>query len=207
VCLFWQNRFGVTPSYYLQTAFVRRFSNANSASHESPRGKWIKIPVPALLIKESYVLAQKRLTNNKLKGPCRIIETSILQSLVHCRHCGYALYRSSTQSSTRKICFYCCSGSDAYLHAGKALYGVRLKVRFNLKARYWVGCAERTFATTMVTCGAHSAPYPNKKNRTFNHTPLYDQYPIREKLLDQLVCAEILRLLEDSTYLQIELNR
>jgi site-specific DNA recombinase len=39
---------------------------------------------------------------------------------VHCRHCGYALYRTSTRSSARKIYYYRCLGSDAWRYEGKA---------------------------------------------------------------------------------------
>ena len=128
----------------------------NSANHELPREEWIEIPVPALVSEETFALAQEKLIYNKLHGPRRTIEPSILQGLVHCRQCSYALYRSSTRTSARKIYYYRCLGSDAYRHAGKAI------------------------------C---------------------DQKPIRQDLLDQLVWTEILRLLEDPTLIQNELNR
>lgn len=75
---------------------------------------------------------------------------------MHCRQCGYALYRTSTHSSARKIYYYRCLGSDAYRHAGQAV------------------------------C---------------------DQKPIRQDLLDPVVWTEILRLVEDPTLIQNELNR
>ena len=128
----------------------------NSANHELPREEWIEIPVPALVSEETFALAQEKLIYNKLHGPRRTIEPSILQGLVHCRQCSYALYRSSARTSARKIYYYRCLGSDAYRHAGKAI------------------------------C---------------------DQNPIRQDLLDQLVWTEILRLLEDPTLIQNELNR
>ena len=128
----------------------------NSANHELPREEWIEIPVPALVSEETFALAQEKLIYNKLYGPRRTIEPSILQGLVHCRQCSYALYRSSARTSARKIYYYRCLGSDAYRHGGKAL------------------------------C---------------------DQKPIRQDLLDQLVWDEILRLLEDPTLIQNELNR
>lgn len=93
----------------------------DSSNHERPREEWIEIPVPALVSEETFALAQENLERNKLHGPRRTIEPSILQGLVHCRQCGYALYRSSTQSSARKIYYYRCTGSDAYRHAGKAV--------------------------------------------------------------------------------------
>jgi len=92
-----------------------------SASHERPRTEWIEIPVPALVSEETFALAQENLEYNKQHGPRRTIEPSILQGLVHCRQCSYALYRSSARTSARKIYYYRCLGSDAYRHAGKAL--------------------------------------------------------------------------------------
>ena len=128
----------------------------DSANHERPRTEWIEIPVPALVSEETFALAQENLEHNKRHAPRRTIEPSILHGLVHCRQCGYALYRTSTRSSARKIHYYRCLGSDAYRHAGQAL------------------------------C---------------------DQKPIRQDLLDHLVWTEILRLLEDPTLIQNELNR
>ncbi|MGH8601952.1 MAG: recombinase family protein [Gammaproteobacteria bacterium] len=128
----------------------------NSASHERPRTEWIEIPVPAVVSEDRFALAQEYLEHNKQYGPRRTIEPSILQGLVHCRQCGYVLYRTSTRSSARKIYYYRCLGSDAYRHAGQAV------------------------------C---------------------DQRPIRQDLLDHLVWSEILRLLEDPTLIQSELNR
>ena len=80
---------------------------------ETPRDQWIEIAVPALVDERSFDLAQERLRDNKRLAPRRTIEPSILQGLVHCAGCGYALYRTSTHSSARKIYYYRCLGSDA----------------------------------------------------------------------------------------------
>jgi site-specific DNA recombinase len=114
-----------------QTATRQRTSNRrlrqrgslpsrNSASHELPREQWIEIPVPALIDEITFALAHERLANNKKLSARRTIEPSILQGLVHCRHCGYALYRTSTHSTARKIAYYRCLGSDAWRYEGKA---------------------------------------------------------------------------------------
>jgi hypothetical protein len=44
------------------------------------------------------------------------VTPSVVQGLVSCTKCGYALYRTSTRSSARKIHYYRCLGSDTYRH-------------------------------------------------------------------------------------------
>ncbi len=91
-----------------------------SASHELPREQWIEIAVPALIEADTFDAAQERLASNKQRSSRRTIEPSVLQGLVHCKECSYALYRSSTHSSARKIYYYRCLGSDAWRYSGKA---------------------------------------------------------------------------------------
>jgi site-specific DNA recombinase len=92
----------------------------NSANHELPRDQWIEIPVPALIDPDTFALAQERLESNRKHASRRTLEPSILQGLVHCRQCGYALYRTSTRSSARKIFYYRCLGADAWRYDGHA---------------------------------------------------------------------------------------
>jgi len=128
----------------------------NSASLERPREEWLEIAVPALINEETFALAEERLVVNKKYAARRTVEPSLLQGLVHCRQCGYALYRTSTRSTARKIFYYRCLGSDAYRYDGQA------------------------------RC---------------------DQRPIRLDLLESIVWAEVLRLLEDPALIQTELDR
>jgi site-specific DNA recombinase len=86
---------------------------------ETPREQWIEIPVPALVDERTFDLAQERLQDNKRFAPRSTVEPSILQGLVHCAECGYALYRTSTRSSARKIYYYRCLGSDAWRYQGQ----------------------------------------------------------------------------------------
>ena len=76
--------------------------------------------MPALVDERTFDLAQERLQDNKKFSPRRTVEPSILQGLVHCADCGYALYRTSTRSSARKIYYYRCLGSDAWRYQGQA---------------------------------------------------------------------------------------
>jgi len=93
----------------------------DSASHERPRTDWIEIPVPALVSEATFARAEECLAQNQQQSPRRTLEPSLLQGLVHCQRCGYALYRTSTRSSARKIYYYRCLGSDAYRHAGQSV--------------------------------------------------------------------------------------
>ena len=93
-------------------------ASRNSASHERPRDEWIEIPVPALVDEPTFARAQELLHENKLRSRRRTIAPSLVQGLVSCHKCGYALSRTSTRSSARKIHYYRCIGSDAWRHLG-----------------------------------------------------------------------------------------
>jgi len=93
----------------------------NSASHERPRKEWIEIPVPAIVNEETFALAQELLTTNKSHAPRRTIEPGICQGIVSCNKCGYALYRTSTRSTARRINYYRCLGSDGWRYLNGAV--------------------------------------------------------------------------------------
>jgi site-specific DNA recombinase len=128
----------------------------DSAHHERPRAEWIEIAVPAIVADVTFARAQELLEQNKRFAPRRTAEPSIVQGLVSCRKCGYALSRTSTRSSARTIHYYRCLGSDAWRHLGG---------------------------------------------------PVCDNRPVRQDLLDQVVWAEVVRLLEDPSLIQSELDR
>jgi site-specific DNA recombinase len=89
-------------------------ASRNSASHERPRDDWIAIAVPQIVSEETFALAQERLETNKTHAPRRTVTPSVVQGLVSCAKCGYALYRTSTRSSARTIYYYRCLGSDGW---------------------------------------------------------------------------------------------
>ncbi|NRP75806.1 Transposon Tn3 resolvase [Ensifer psoraleae] len=94
----------------------RAVHGEKTCAHERPREEWIEIPVPALVSEETFALAAERLADNKRFAPRRTIEPSIVQGLVSCKKCGYALSRTSTRTSARKIHYYRCLGSDGWRH-------------------------------------------------------------------------------------------
>jgi len=86
----------------------------DSAGHERPRTEWIEVPVPALVSEEMFALAQEQLEKNKRHAPRRTVEPTLLQGMLVCEQCGYALYRTSTHTSKQKLNYYRCLGSDGY---------------------------------------------------------------------------------------------
>lgn len=91
-----------------------RVTSRNSANRERPRPDWIEIPVPALVSEAAFALAQEQLQQNKRYSPRRTIEPTLLQGMLVCERCGYALYRTSTRTSRHKLYYYRCLGSDRY---------------------------------------------------------------------------------------------
>ena len=112
--------------------------------------------MPALVSEECFAQAQELLQENKARSRRRTITLSVVQGLVSCHKCGYALSRTSTRSSARVIHYYRCIGSDGWRRLGG---------------------------------------------------PLCDNRPVRQDLLDQIVWAEVVRLIEDPTMIRQELDR
>jgi len=96
-------------------------ANRTNCHRERPRADWIEVSVPALVSKETFALAQEQLTKNKHHSLRRTIEPTLLQGMLVCQQCGYALYRCSTRTSKRKLYYYRCLGADAYRRLKGAL--------------------------------------------------------------------------------------
>ena len=93
-------------------------ASRDSANHERPREEWIEIPVPAIVDESTFARAQELLHENKVHARRRTLEPSLVQGLVSCQKCGYALSRASARSSARKIHYYRCIGSAGWRHLG-----------------------------------------------------------------------------------------
>ena len=92
------------------------FAPRSSSNRERPSQEWIEIAVPAIVSEETFALAQERLERNKHFSSRHTQEPTLLQGLLVCHRCGYAYYRTSTRTSSRKLYYYRCLGSDAYRH-------------------------------------------------------------------------------------------
>lgn len=122
-----------------------------------PREEWIEIPVPPVVDEEVFSLAQERMQQNKAMSKRHTRVPSVVQGLVVCQKCGYALSRSTVHRRALTFHYYKCAGSDAWRRHGGPL------------------------------CD---------NNRC-----------IRQEVLDETVWSEVVRLLEDPTLIQQELDR
>ena len=88
-----------------------------SATKDRSPKEWIEIPVPALVSEETFALAHEQLQKNKQFASRRTVRPTLLQSLLVCQKCGYAL---SGASGGRKpygiLYYYRCIGSDSWRH-------------------------------------------------------------------------------------------
>ena len=92
------------------------YSRRCSSSREKERSQWIEIAVPALVSPATFASAHERLAQNKQRSRRNTQEPTLLQGLLVCEQCGYALYRTSTRTTRRQIKYYRCLGSDRYRH-------------------------------------------------------------------------------------------
>jgi site-specific DNA recombinase len=114
-----------------------RLPNRNSANHERPREEWIEVMVPALVSEEVFALAQEQLEKNKRYSPRRTKKPTLLQGILVCQQCGYALYRSSGGKPNRPVYYYRCIGSDGYRRLNGPLCTNRPVRQDHLDALVW----------------------------------------------------------------------
>jgi len=122
-----------------------------------PSEKWIEIPVSPLVSEDTFAMAQELLKQNKKLSARKTIEPSILQGLVYCQKCNYALCRISKRGNKKTYRYYRCTGSENWYH-------------------------------------------PDKK-------AICDQKSIRQDVLDGIVWSEVIKLIENPTLIQAELDR
>ena len=98
------------------------YARRNPVKRKRPPEEWIEIGVPALVSPEIFGLAQERLALNKKLSPRHTKEPSLLQSLLVCAQCGYALYRMGVPApGGQRHCYYRCGGRDRKGPEGKRI--------------------------------------------------------------------------------------
>ena len=85
---------------------------------DRPRGEWLEIPVPAIVDQDTFARVRQRLEDNKRFAARNTKVPSLLQGLAACSACGYGYYRTSARTTSRKIYYYRCLGSDDYRYEG-----------------------------------------------------------------------------------------
>jgi site-specific DNA recombinase len=114
-----------------------RLPNRNSANHERPREEWIEVMVPALVGEQVFALAQEQLEKNKQYSPRRTKKPTLLQGILVCQQCGYAMYRASGGKPNRPVYYYRCIGSDGYRRLNGPLCTNRPIRQDHLDALVW----------------------------------------------------------------------
>lgn len=82
------------------------------SSRNRNRSEWIEIPVPAIIDKETYELAQDLLKTNIRLSPRNTREASLLQGLISCKECGYCFKKVMSGKKENGYHYYCCSRRD-----------------------------------------------------------------------------------------------
>src|SRR5439155_15579428 len=90
---------------------------------DRPREEWLEIPVPAIVDQDTFARVQQRLEDNKRFAARNTKVPSLLQGLAACSGCGYGYYRTSARTTSRKIYYYRCLGSDDYRYQGGRVCG------------------------------------------------------------------------------------
>ena len=85
---------------------------------DRPREEWLEIPVPAIVDQDTFARVAQRLEDNKRFAARNTKVPSLLQGLAACSACGYGYYRTSARTTSRKIYYYRCLGSDDYRYEG-----------------------------------------------------------------------------------------
>jgi site-specific DNA recombinase len=90
---------------------------------DRPKEEWTQIPVPAIVTATTFERAGQRLADNKRFASRNSKVPSLLQGLAACSACGYGYYRTSARTTSRKIYYYRCLGSDDYRYEGGRVCG------------------------------------------------------------------------------------
>jgi site-specific DNA recombinase len=96
-----------------------------TSDYAVPPEDWLLIPVPALVDPAVFATVQEQLQENRLhaRQSCRGARY-LLQGLLQCQQCGYALYgkaisQKAAKGKARSYAYYRCLGTDAYRFGGE----------------------------------------------------------------------------------------
>jgi site-specific DNA recombinase len=101
------------------------------STSEVPPEQWIYIPVPPIVNESLFEMVGKQLAENRKRQRQRKRGAKyLLQGLLVCQQCGYALYgkpvsRKSAKGKRRDYAYYRCIGTDAYRFGGKRVCDIK----------------------------------------------------------------------------------
>ena len=86
-----------------------------TSSRDRPKEDWITIEVPQIVSEATFIIAQKRLAENKKLSPRNNKKYEyLLSGFLSCSECGYSLYGKPTSTSRYKRKYYRCMGQDGF---------------------------------------------------------------------------------------------
>jgi len=89
--------------------------------YDQPCQEWVHIPVPAIVDEELFDAAAGQLVENRVRHRRRTTGAGyLLQGLLVCQCCGYALYGHS-RDKQRSYAYYRCGGRDRGRHGGQRI--------------------------------------------------------------------------------------
>jgi site-specific DNA recombinase len=101
----------------------------DQARRERPREEWVEIPVPALIAEETFAWAQAQLEQNTHFARRRTKRPTLLQGLLVCAQCGYAVCRR------REV--YRCWGREGHEHPNGPVCTAPVTRQDHLDALVW----------------------------------------------------------------------
>ncbi len=133
---------------------TRPLRQRSSSSHRSnchrdrPRTDWIEVAVPALVSEETFALAQEQLSKNKHHSPRRTIEPTLLQGMLVCQQCGYALFDLPQERPSES-----CTTIDASVPMRIVISKVRCAPTVPYERTTWTSsCGTRSSACWTMEC-------------------------------------------------------
>jgi site-specific DNA recombinase len=93
--------------------------------YRTPEEDWLLVPVPALVSAALFAAVQEQLAENRRRQRAAAARARyLLQGLLVCRSCGYALCSRTVPGPGRRQ-YYRCGGTDARRHGGQRACAVR----------------------------------------------------------------------------------
>lgn len=83
-----------------------------SSSRLKPKSEWIGISVPAIIENDVYEIAQELLERNRALSKRNTKVGSLLQGLLICKECGYAISLKRSGHTSKKYFYYYCKNRE-----------------------------------------------------------------------------------------------